>query len=793
MSGWIDRIFGLTGLRPGDEGVRLEWAVEIPAWAWVLIAIAAAILAGWSYSRLLGPKSGRATMAVLRTLTILLIVLMLSGPRLVKQEERVERDWVAVLVDRSASMTIADAPDPGGLMQAREAQLVSALRASEEAWQSLAAERNVLWLGFDGNAFDLTPGPLGGPPDALGAPEGRRTDIDRALEQTLRRLTARPAAGIVLLSDGRTSRPPDPSLVRRLQAERVPIIAVPLGSDLALADFAMRQAEAPGVAFVNDIVPVTAEVERFGGGEAPERAAVELVDSETGEVLDRREVEVSAGGEATRVTLTSRPSHAGAVRWVVRVVPEKPDLSRANNETTVRIDLVDRPIRVVYFDGYPRWEYRYLKNLLLREPSIRSSIMLLAAERRFLQEGTDPILSLPRTVEEWSAFDVIIMGDVRPELFSREQLEAMREVVSRRGGGLLWVGGPQATPARWRATPLADLLPFRAGGDDAADAALRLWPEPVTLERAPAAERLGLLQMSDPPEFEWPMALRDPGTGWSQLRWMQRIDAGVLKPTAEVLARAIPVSATRGSAESSAAVVTMRFGAGRSVYVATDETWRWRYGRGETLQERFWIPLVRLLARESLGRGGRPAILDVSPRNAQVEQPVRVSVRLIDQALLEARPQAISVRVRERSSGGSAGGQREVVLRLTPESLAGGDPEVFSMLWTPSDPGSFELEPIDALLSGLGLSATLDVATVDDELRMPQTDHPLLQRLAAETEGRVLEPARLGEVAEVLPNRQIRVLGTPQIETLWDKPIVFTILMLLATLEWAGRRLMKLA
>src|SRR5262249_55026621 len=126
------------------------------------------------------------------------------------------------------------------------------------------------------------------------------------------------------------------------------------------------------------------------------------------------------------------------------VVPDGHDLSEANNEVTLRLDLVDRPIRVGYFDGYPRWEYRYLKNLLVREGSIRSSIMLLAPDRRFLQEGTDPLLALPRNAQEWGQFDVIIMGDVRPELFSREQLDAMREVVAKRGGGLLWIGGPQS-------------------------------------------------------------------------------------------------------------------------------------------------------------------------------------------------------------------------------------------------------------------------------------------------------------------------------------------------------------
>lgn len=73
---------------------------------------------------------------------------------------------------------------------------------------------------------------------------------------------------------------------------------------------------------------------------------------------------------------------------------------------------------------------------------------------------------------------------------------------------------------------------------------------------------------------------------------MQRIDPSSVKPTAEILADARRRFPAGGSAATSAAVLTMRFGAGRVAYVATDETWRWRYGRGESYQERFWLPLI---------------------------------------------------------------------------------------------------------------------------------------------------------------------------------------------------------
>ena len=112
-----------------------------------------------------------------------------------------------------------------------------------------------------------------------------------------------------------------------------------------------------------------------------------------------------------------------------------------NNTARIRLELIDRPIRVLYVEGYPRWEYRYLKNMLMREKSILSSILLLSADRGFAQEGDVPITRLPGDAEEIEPFDVIIVGDVPSSFFSAAQLSLIRDHVGARGAGLLWVGG----------------------------------------------------------------------------------------------------------------------------------------------------------------------------------------------------------------------------------------------------------------------------------------------------------------------------------------------------------------
>lgn len=804
MNALLNRLFGLSSLGFGEPDVQFGWARPIPGWAWALVIAAAAALALWSYSRLAGPRRARLALATARALVLLALVVLICGPQLVRPNDRVEKDWVLVLLDRSASMTIADAPADQGRQQTRDQQLAAAINASWPAFAEMAKDRVVSFLGFDSGVYDLpaVKAQSGEPTGVqIGAPEGRRTSLGAAIDQALSRAAARPVSGVVVLSDGRSNDEPGRAALRRLQSEKIPVMTVPLGSPDPIADLGIHKAEAPAIAFLNDTVPVSVEIDRLGGsagGPAP-TGKLQLVDKATGLVLDERvlpESDAAWKDGRSQVTLVSRPDHAGKSTWTVRVVPAGPDLIEHNNAAEVGIELVDRPLRVAYFDGYPRWEYRYLKNLLLREKSIHTSCMLLASNRQYLQEGDIQLDALPRSPEEWARFDVIVMGDLPPTMFSREQLEQLRDHISVRGAGLLWIGGPGATPGAWRDTPLADLLPFALGSaGSGTDKSIRAWDEPVVMYPAPAATRLSLLDLGDTPQEGWPARISDPRTGWSVLQYAQRIDPGTVKPTAEILANVGPVSGADGTtaapSTASPAVLSMRYGAGRILYVATDEIWRWRYARGETLPERFWLPLIRLQGRESLARAARPAILEVGPRRAEVDGPVRVAITLLDQSLVDVAPGSLTVRIRRPDA--PPGAPAIADLTLAPEQGQGRGSRSYATTWLPSEAGRYRLEATDPLLATVGLSADLDVALPDDELRHPETDHPALARLSQETGGQVLPVARLAELPTLLPKRLVQITGTPDIQPLWDRPIALILLVILLTLEWVGRRLIKLA
>ena len=98
----------------------------------------------------------------------------------------------------------------------------------------------------------------------------------------------------------------------------------------------------------------------------------------------------------------------------------------------------------------------------------------------------------------------------------------------------------------------------------------------------------------------------------------------------------------------------------------------------------------------------------------------------------------------------------------------------------------------DPTLGGLRLQVPVDVFAPDDELRRPETDHEMLQTLAAETGGRVIPPDELGGLADLLPNRSVRTIN-PLTERIWDTPLAFALVLLVITGEWIGRKLIRLA
>lgn len=759
-SHWSRWLFGLDVIPDGAEGLQLSWQHPPALWGWFLILSATVVVVVLSYRRMSGATSTRVVLAIIRGALLLLVSALIAGPLLRLPIVENQPDWVAVLVDRSRSMAVTDNRGKDGRLQSRDQVITELLKGG--VWADIKKDREIIWLGFHASAFDVDP-------HNLSPAEGWATELTVPIETALRRLAGRPTSGVVIISDGRTTRPIDRSVLRALQARAVPIFVVPLGSSEAMTDLAVTEAEAPSRAFIRDQVPVVATLQCIGGLPR-ESVLVDLVDEQSGRVINTVEVTpeefVNQRGEAV---LTGVRSEAGSVRWIVRVRAGSNDLVQANDEQTVEVDFIDRPLRILYIEGYPRWEFRYLKNLLVRESSFESSVMLLSADRDFAQEGNAPLERLPQSEDEFTNYDLFILGDVPSGSLSGTQISQIRKSVSERGAGLLWIGGERSTPNSWRGTDLDDLLPMRG--------VLERFDEAVFVEPTENALRAGVMRLGESTKERWPLALTPAGER-GRLEWAQRIELDSLKPAAEVLARSRSLS----DGAALPLVISMRYGAGLIVYVATDETWRWRHGIGETYQERFWIQFIRYLSRGAAQSDGNAFRLVVEPKQPEVGTPAMIRVEIQDpKAGALAGDGPLDVQIQQMESTGITA---EQTVQLTHETAG------WVGLWSPESPGIWRVR-VDSSQTG-NMEQMVKVVRTDTELAHPESDHPQLLDLATRTGGAVVAPADIERLRQLLPKRSTS-LERAILDPIWNSPAALFSVLLLLLIEWIGRRWLRLA
>ena len=605
----------------------------------------------------------------------------------------------------------------------------------------------------------------------------------------------------MIFSDGQTPETVGPEMLRRLSSRLAGVYAVPLGAAVPPRDLSIAGVDAPPEAFLDDVVPVTVSVDVTGGDEAErslDGVRIRLVDPretdpETGEarVLDEQALDGVAPGEVIR--LSAPASTVGELPWRVEVLDapgDRGELLTSNNVADIETRVIDRALRVLYVEAYPRWEFRYLKNLLIREESVEVSTMLLSADQDFAQEGNRPIARLPLTREEFEAYDVVILGDVSVDSLGFDRLEQLQRLVAERGAGLVWIGGMAAVPREYTGTTMASLLPMR---DPAAVSEVALPPGGASVNAAELAESLSVMQIRD--AGGEPLEIAE----LAELQWLQEV--GPLKPAAEVLAFAQPASAGArsespetidgGSEAAWPVVVRMRFGAGQVLYLATDETWRWRYGRGSVVFEQFWIQLIRLLTRGQMDPSEAATSLSVSHRLVDLGQSVVLEAVSRDPALIARDEQTVEAVVVDADDP-----QRELarvtLRRETDSSEASRTGRVrYRAVWEPTEAGSFAIRLDESPMASAATSPSVRVRPTDAEARNPETDHAKLASLAEATGGAVVPPAELGRLAELIPSRPRRTPFEIR-ESLWDSWLALIMVLSFLTLEWTGRKLIRL-
>ncbi len=401
-----------------------------PAWIVVLVILPLFALATWvGYGRETLSTPMRALLSGLRMGAFLLLFLVLARPVLVERREEVHPPEVIVLLDDSASMRRRDTYS-GDTSTRRALQDLAGVPPAERTRLELAQSALTGELlpilargGYQARLFGFAEGatPLSGPEAASG--RGAGTHLGDATTQVLASHRGRHVTDVVVLSDGRSNGGlPVLEAARSAGAVGVPVHTLVVGDTRPEKNAIVELVEAPGAALEGDELAVTVRVLARGVTDIRSvQAVLEELDGEGVAVRTVGEQEVTLSADGERVVLVAPRVEAdlrtGERRFRVSVPPLDGETMTDDNHVEFSVHVSPARMRVLYVDGYPRWEYRYLKNLLLRaDRNLDVQCFLLSATPDFLQESSRHLPSLrsvPATRQELlDNYDVIILGDV---------------------------------------------------------------------------------------------------------------------------------------------------------------------------------------------------------------------------------------------------------------------------------------------------------------------------------------------------------------------------------------------
>lgn len=782
-----ERLLGIAPARPGEDAAwRLRLDPFWPDWVLLLFAVAAAAFVIWIYQREGNTASTpfKLVLAAIRLALVALALLMLSEA--VLSVDRTGLPYAVVMVDDSASMALADRYDEP-MASDRAGKLVGAAGPSEATRLSLAKAilfeddaRLLRELGREHKvrlysvssattsvAEYTTAEDLEKAKSEIGRLEaaGQESRLGAGLHRVLNDLRGSPPSVVLLLTDGQNTD--GESLAQAADYARrknVPVYAVGVGSAEAIRDLELRDLLVDDVVFVDDVVNFEAKL--TARGYAGRTATVRLREKGGRQELAAKTVEVPADGQTVKVRVPYQPTKVGDVQFVLQVVPFEKEVQQANNTLERQVSVKKEKVRVLLVEGYARWEFRYLKNLLEREPTIDLRTLLLEADDDYVVQDRTALAAFPTRAEDLSEFDVLIVGDVNPAYLGQGQMQQIAQFVARKGGGLIQIAGERHAPQTFRDTPLEAVLPIELAG--------AAGPAPVSIGESFQPELT--VEGRANPIFRFGQDDAESMDIWRHLPgffWF--FEAPRAKPGAVVLA----THPTRAGSEGKVPIFVTQFaGAGKVLFLASPETWRWRFRVGDAYFGRFWVQSIRYLARSKLLGKTRSAELVTDRRQYQRGEPVAIRVRFVDESLQPAEDNGVRVMVERKGHE-----QREVMLKRVPSSRA-----IYEGNYLQAKEGSYHLWVVSPSLPGQPPVADFDVQAPPGELANVRMNEPELRRLAERTEGRYFNFLTIGELLETIPEGHKVPLDTDPPLPLWNTWPVLGLFMVLLLTEWLLRK-----
>lgn len=742
-----------------------------PKWTLMVLILAAAVGLAWLIRSRLSQAApvmrGWRSWVIwgLQTLLAALLLVLLWHPAITVAELKPQQNIIAILVDDSRSMAISE----DGFT--RQAQAVKALQngvldSLNRSFQTRLYRVDSVPARIE-NLKELQPN----------APSTRLGD---SLKQLSDETSDLPIGAIVLLSDGGdNSGGISADAINSLRSRHIPVHTVGFGRERARHDVELDDVVVAPRALADSRLAAKITFHQHGYSGSKITLTARDVSTPQVKVLASRTISLGPEGNLQTETLMFDIGGAGAKTLQIAAAPLSGEENTANNSLTRLVNVGSEPRRILYIEGEPRWEYKFIRQAEQDDRMVQIVSMVRTSENKVYRQGIGDPKELaggfPSRAEDLFAYQGLIIGSVEAGYFNPAQQELIHEFVDRRGGGLLLLGGQfSLADGGWNASKLTDLMPSTLPlqtGTFHREADPKNGTTHTTSELAPAGVDSIITRLVDDPAAN--------AAKWKKLPYlMDYEDPGTPKPGAAVLAYMIPPEGRKLPL-----LITENFGHGRTAIMATGGSWRWQMSSplGDTAHDLFWQQLLRWLASDT---------------------PGRVSASVPAQVLLDSGAVTITAEVRDQQYNPAPDARVEAHI-LGPSGVSA----LVEMTPVPDSPGRFQaassapkagsyltevtaqrVDPATRTIKELGR----DVLTFQRMDGVAENFHTeqnrdLLEHLAVQTGGQYWKPADLGKLAGGIPFSEAGVT-TRETKDLWDLPLVFLVLLLLRFSEWWLRR-----
>ncbi len=742
-----------------------------PKWALVVLIVAAAVGLAFLIRTHLARaapviRSWRvAVIWALQSMLAALILVLLWQPAITISELKPQQNMIAVLVDDSRSMAISE---DGAT---REAQALKTLQGGV---------LQALNRSFQTRLYRIDDAPVRINTLSSLQASAPTTRIGDSLKQLSAETSDLPIGAVVLLSDGGDNTGTiGTDTINALRARHIPVHTVGFGRERVQHDIELQDAVVAPRALADSRLAVKITWRQRGYAGAKINLTVRDVSNPQPKVLASRAVTLGPDGNLQTETLMFDIGGAGAKTLQVSAGPLAGEESTANNTLTRVVNAASEPRRILYIEGEPRWEYKFIRQAEEDDRMVQVVSMVRTSQNKIYRQGiSDPAeLSngFPTRAEDLFAYQGLIIGSVEAGYFSDAQQDLIHEFVDRRGGGLLLLGGQfSLADGGWNASKLTDLLPTTLpaqAGTFHREQDPRNGTSHTVAELAPAGSNSVITRLVDDPTQN--------AAKWKQLPYlMDYEDPGAPKPGATVLADMITPEGRKLPL-----LVTENFGRGRTAIMATGGSWRWQMSLplGDTAHNLFWQQLLRWLVSDTPGH----VAASVSSQMLLDNGSVTLNADVRDAQYNPARDAKVEAHILGPSGIGAL-----VEMTPVPDS-----PGQFQAAWSAPKPGAYLTEitaqrtdSTTPTFKELGR----DVLTFQRMDGVAENFHTeqnreLLERLASQTGGQYWTPADLGKLAASIPYSEAGVTMR-ETKDLWKLPLVFFVLVLLRFSEWWLRR-----